>query len=172
MPGEWKNVPSWRPNNRFLCLTTIWRYTYIVVFEIFRYTWLYICTPFRLLDSENLLCLFKICVCMHSSTVFAPIFLYIIVFFWRDVLHKLEKKASLEAVKRRVHIYIAYKWNCWGLYSSLVLKWNFYIWSPVVLSSFNSIQLFQLRLSTSKAEKSNTSTKGCWESLYESSLIC
>jgi hypothetical protein len=29
----------------------------------------------------------------------------------------------------------------------------------------NSIQLFQLRLSTSKAEKSNTSAKGCWESL-------
>ena len=27
------------------------------------------------------------------------------------------------------------------------------------------IQLFQLRLSTSKAEKSNTSAKGCWESL-------
>ena len=27
------------------------------------------------------------------------------------------------------------------------------------------IQLFQLRLSTSKAEKSNTSVKGCWESL-------
>ena len=27
------------------------------------------------------------------------------------------------------------------------------------------IQLFQLRLSTSKAKKSNTSAKGCWESL-------
>ena len=27
------------------------------------------------------------------------------------------------------------------------------------------IQLFQLRLSTSNAEKSNTSAKGCWESL-------
>jgi hypothetical protein len=27
------------------------------------------------------------------------------------------------------------------------------------------IQLFQLRLSTSKAEKSNTSAKGCWEPL-------
>ena len=27
------------------------------------------------------------------------------------------------------------------------------------------IQLFQLRLSTSEAEKSNTSAKGCWESL-------
>jgi hypothetical protein len=26
-------------------------------------------------------------------------------------------------------------------------------------------QLFQLRLSTRKAEKSNTSAKGCWESL-------
>jgi hypothetical protein len=30
------------------------------------------------------------------------------------------------------------------------------------------IQLFQLRLSPSKAEKSNTSTKGCWESLINS----
>ena len=30
------------------------------------------------------------------------------------------------------------------------------------------IQLFQLRLSTSKAEKSNTSAKGCWESLINS----
>jgi hypothetical protein len=29
------------------------------------------------------------------------------------------------------------------------------------------IQLFQLRLSTSKAEKSNTSAKGCWESLWK-----
>jgi hypothetical protein len=29
------------------------------------------------------------------------------------------------------------------------------------------IQLFQLRLSTRKAEKSNTSAKGCWESLWE-----
>jgi hypothetical protein len=27
------------------------------------------------------------------------------------------------------------------------------------------VQLFQLRLSASKAEKSNTSAKGCWESL-------
>ena len=27
------------------------------------------------------------------------------------------------------------------------------------------IQLFQLRLSTSEVEKSNTSAKGCWESL-------
>jgi hypothetical protein len=27
----------------------------------------------------------------------------------------------------------------------------------------NYIQLFQLRLSTSKVEKSNTSAKGCWE---------
>jgi ABC-type Fe3+ transport system permease subunit len=33
-----------------------------------------------------------------------------------------------------------------------------YSWKPC-------IQLFQLRLSTSKAEKSNTSAKGCWESL-------
>jgi hypothetical protein len=30
------------------------------------------------------------------------------------------------------------------------------------------IQLFQLRLSPSKAEKSNTSAKGCWESLINS----
>ena len=30
-----------------------------------------------------------------------------------------------------------------------------------------AIQLFQLRLSTSKAEKSNTSAKGCWESLWK-----
>jgi hypothetical protein len=29
------------------------------------------------------------------------------------------------------------------------------------------IQLFQLRLSTSKAEKSNTSAKGCWEPLWK-----
>jgi hypothetical protein len=29
------------------------------------------------------------------------------------------------------------------------------------------IQLFQLRLSPSKAEKSNTSAKGCWESLWK-----
>ena len=32
-------------------------------------------------------------------------------------------------------------------------------------ASLYSIQLFQLRLPTSKAEKSNTSAKGCWESL-------
>jgi hypothetical protein len=32
------------------------------------------------------------------------------------------------------------------------------------------IQLFQLRLSPSKAEKLNTSTKGCWESLINSSI--
>jgi hypothetical protein len=35
------------------------------------------------------------------------------------------------------------------------------------LSIIHSIQLFQLRLSTSKAEKSNTSAKGCWESLWK-----
>jgi hypothetical protein len=34
-----------------------------------------------------------------------------------------------------------------------------------LLQEYNVIQLFQLRLSTSKAEKSNTSAKGCWESL-------
>ena len=33
----------------------------------------------------------------------------------------------------------------------------------MLISMFTSIQLFQLRLSTSKAEKSNTSAKGCWE---------
>jgi hypothetical protein len=33
--------------------------------------------------------------------------------------------------------------------------------------SFSCIQLFQLRLSTSKAEKSNTSAKGCWEPLWK-----
>ena len=42
--------------------------------------------------------------------------------------------------------------------------------SPSLTHIFNkslctSIQLFQLRLSTSKAEKSNTSAKGCWEPL-------
>jgi hypothetical protein len=29
------------------------------------------------------------------------------------------------------------------------------------------VQLFQIRLSASKAEKSNTSAKGCWESLWK-----
>jgi hypothetical protein len=36
---------------------------------------------------------------------------------------------------------------------------------PIHLINLSGIQLFQLRLSTSKAEKSNTSAKGCWESL-------
>ena len=45
------------------------------------------------------------CACIHLL-FFAPIFLYIIVFFYTI---KLEKKASLEAVKRRVHIYIQMK---------------------------------------------------------------
>ena len=33
------------------------------------------------------------------------------------------------------------------------------------------IQLFQLRLSTSKAEKSNTNAKKCWESLINSLIF-
>ena len=37
--------------------------------------------------------------------------------------------------------------------------------STTSITVFWYIQLFQLRLSTSKAEKSNTSAKGCWESL-------
>jgi hypothetical protein len=37
--------------------------------------------------------------------------------------------------------------------------------NSVELMELSSIQLFQLRLSTSKAEKSNTSAKGCWEPL-------
>jgi hypothetical protein len=36
-----------------------------------------------------------------------------------------------------------------------------------VIVPIHAIQLFQLRLSTSKAEKSNTSAKGCWESLTD-----
>jgi hypothetical protein len=34
-----------------------------------------------------------------------------------------------------------------------------------ILSIIHAIQLFQLRLSTRKAEKSNASAKSCWESL-------
>ena len=37
-----------------------------------------------------------------------------------------------------------------------------------VRSHLTCIQLFQLRLSPSKAEKSNTSAKGCWELLINS----
>jgi hypothetical protein len=47
-------------------------------------------------------------------------------------------------------------------------KENFDVWSegPSTCTVRVCVQLFQLRLSTSKAEKSNTSaTKGCWEPL-------
>jgi hypothetical protein len=40
-------------------------------------------------------------------------------------------------------------------------------WKASQPLSLVHIQLFQLRLSTSKAEKSNTSAKGCWESLWK-----
>ena len=39
------------------------------------------------------------------------------------------------------------------------------LWPDTVVNKY--IQLFQLRLSTSEAEKSNTSAKGCWESLWK-----
>jgi hypothetical protein len=39
-----------------------------------------------------------------------------------------------------------------------------YNYNPYILKG---IQLFQLRLSPSKAEKSNTSAKECWESLIK-----
>jgi hypothetical protein len=41
------------------------------------------------------------------------------------------------------------------------------MWKAIFQNNTNHLQLFQLRLSTSKAEKSNTSAKGCWESLWK-----
>jgi hypothetical protein len=43
---------------------------------------------------------------------------------------------------------------------------DFVFQHPILMYSWY-IHLFQLRLSTSKAEKSNTSAKGCWEPLWK-----